>query len=98
MATLRIEHEIHDYESWQEAFDSFAEARTNAGVSSFAIRQPMDDPKYLMLDLEFPTTGQAEAFAAFLHEHVWSSPASSPALAGAAQTRILDLRRSGQNG
>ena len=96
MATLRIEHEIHDYESWQEAFDSFAEARTNAGVSSFAIRQPMDDPKYLMLDLEFPTTGQAEAFAAFLHEQVWSSPASSPALAGAAQTRILDLRRSGQ--
>lgn len=94
MATLRIEHEIHDYESWQEAFDSFAGARTKAGVRSFAVRQPMDDPKYLMLDLEFATIGQAEAFATFLHEHVWSSPASSPALAGAAQTRILDLRRS----
>ena len=94
MATLRIEHAIYDYESWQEAFDSFAEARTNAGVRSFAVRQPMDDPKYLMLDLEFATAGQAEAFATFLHEHVWSSPASSPALAGAAQTRILDLRRS----
>lgn len=94
MATLRIEHAIYDYESWREAFDSFAEARTNAGVRSFAIRQPMDDPKYLMLDLEFATAGQAEAFASFLHEHVWSSPASSPALAGAAQTRILDLRPS----
>ena len=95
MATLRIEHPIHDYESWQQAFDSFAEARTNAGVRSFAIRQPMDDPKYLMLDLEFASTGQAEAFARFLHEQVWSSPTSSPALAGAAQTRILDLRQSG---
>lgn len=94
MATLRIEHAIHDYESWQEAFDGFAAARTNAGVRSFAIRQPMNDPKYLMLDLEFATAGQAEAFASFLHEHVWSSPSSSPALAGAAQTRILDLRRS----
>jgi hypothetical protein len=94
MATLRIEHAIRDYESWQEAFDSFAEARTKAGVRSFAIRQPTDDPKYLMLDLEFTTAGQAEAFATFLHEHVWSSPTSSPALAGAAQTRILDLRRS----
>ena len=94
MATLRIEHAIYDYESWQEAFDSFAEARTKAGVRSFAIRQPADDPKYLMLDLEFATAGQAEAFAAFLREHVWSSPTSSPALAGAAQTRILDLRRS----
>jgi hypothetical protein len=97
MATLRIEHEIHDYESWHETFDSFAGARTNAGVRSFAIRQPVDDPKYLMLDLEFATTGQAEAFASFLHEHVWSSPASSPALAGAARTRILELRRSERN-
>ena len=93
MATLRVEHQIHDYESWQEAFDSFAGARTNAGVRSFAVRQPLDDPKYLMLDLEFATTGQAEAFATFLREHVWSAPSSSPALAGVPQTRILDLRR-----
>lgn len=94
MATLRIEHAVHDYASWQEAFDSFAEARTNAGVRSFAVRQPIDDPEYLMLDLEFATAAQAEAFARFLHEQVWSSPASSPALVGPAQTRILDLRRS----
>jgi hypothetical protein len=94
MATLRIEHAIHDYQTWQKAFDSFAEARTKAGVRSFAVRQPVNDPKYLMLDLEFDTAGQAEVFAEFLHQHVWSSPTSSPALAGAAQTQILDLRRS----
>lgn len=94
MATLRIEHPIHDYQTWQKAFDSFAEARTKAGVRSFAVRQPADDPKYLMLDLEFGTTGQAEAFASFLHNQVWSAPSSSPALAGVAQTRILDVRRS----
>ena len=94
MATLRIEHAIHDYDAWQQAFDSFAEARMKAGVRSLAIRQPVDDPKYLMLDLEFDTAAQAEAFATFLHRRVWSSPTSSPALAGAAQTRILDLRRS----
>ena len=93
MATLRIEHPIHDYETWHKAFDSFAGARARAGVRSFAIRQPVDDPKYLMLDLEFDTAGQAEKFAEFLHQRVWSSPASSPALAGAAQTRILDLRQ-----
>jgi hypothetical protein len=93
MTTLRIEHAIHDYETWQRAFDSFAEARAKAGVRSFAIRQPVDDPKYLMLDLEFDTAGRAEAFASFLHEHVWSSPTSSPALAGAPQTRILGLVR-----
>jgi hypothetical protein len=94
MITLRIEHEIHDYQIWQKAFDSFAQARAKAGVRSFAIRQPVDDPKYLTLDLEFDTAGRAEAFAEFLHQHVWSSPASSPALAGAPQTQILDLMRS----
>ena len=47
MATLRIEHAIHDYDLWLKAFDSFEQARANAGVRSFAIRQPVDDPKYL---------------------------------------------------
>jgi len=96
MATLRIEHAIHDYRSWRKAFDSFAQARAKAGVRSFAIRQPTGDPKYLMLDLEFDTAERAEAFAQFLHQQVWSSPASSPALAGAPQTRVLDLVRTGE--
>jgi hypothetical protein len=91
MTTLRIEHAIHDFGTWQKAFDSFAEARTRAGVRSLAIRRPVDDPNYLMLDLEFDTAGQAEAFAGFLHQHVWSSPVSSPGLAGTPQTRILDV-------
>src|SRR6266404_4890292 len=30
MATLRIEHAIHDYDTWQQAFDRFAEARAVA--------------------------------------------------------------------
>ena len=93
MATLRIEHAIHDYDLWLKAFDSFEQARTQAGVRRFAVRQPVDDPKYLMVDLEFDTQGQAESFADFLHNRVWSSPASSPVLAGRPQTRILDLRR-----
>ena len=93
MTTLRIEHAIHDYDVWQKAFDSFEQARAKAGVRSFAIRQPVNDSRYLMLDLEFDTQGQAEAFADFLHDRVWSSPTSSPALAGRPRTRILGLRR-----
>src|SRR5580692_13118781 len=91
MTTLRIEHAITDYQLWKKAFDGFAEARASAGVRGCAIRRPVDDPNYLMLDLEFDTAGQAEAFAGFLHQHVWSSPVSSPGLAGTPQTRILDL-------
>jgi hypothetical protein len=91
MTTLRIEHPISDFQLWKTAFDSFAEARANAGVRSFAIRQPVNDPLYLMVDLEFDTAGRAEAFAQFLEQHVWSTPAASPGLAGTPQTRVLDL-------
>jgi hypothetical protein len=91
MTTLRIEHAITDYQLWKKAFDRFAAARENAGVRGTAIRRPVDDPNYLMLDLEFDSAEVARAFAAFLAEHVWSSPASSPGLAGAPHTRILDL-------
>lgn len=91
MTTLRIEHAISDFHLWKTAFDSFAEARANAGVRSFAIRQPVDDPRYLMLDLEFDSVSRAGAFAEFLEQHVWSSPMASPGLAGTPQTRILDL-------
>ena len=90
MTTLRIEHAITDYQLWRKAFDGFAEARAQAGVRSVAIRFPVDDPRYLMLDLEFDSAGR-QTFADFLLQHVWSSPASSPGLAGVPQTRILDL-------
>jgi hypothetical protein len=96
MTTLRIEHAIHDFDAWQAAFDRFAAARQQAGVRSYAIRQPVDDPKYLTLDLEFDTPAQAEGFAEFLHANVWSSASASPALAGRPQTRVLDLRRAGE--
>jgi hypothetical protein len=95
MTTLRIEHAIHDYDVWKQAFDRFAGARANAGVLDFAIRLPRDDEHYLMLDLEFDNADRAEAFAAFLRESVWSSPESSPGLAGKPQTRILELQVSG---
>lgn len=91
MTTLRIEHAITDYQLWKAAFDGFAEARAMAGVRGVAIRLPADDPKYLMLDLEFDGADVAEGFAAFLVAHVWSSPASSPGLAGTPKTRILEL-------
>lgn len=94
MTTLRIEHAITDFGVWQQAFDSFEQARAKAGVRGYAIRQPAGDPQYLTLDLEFDTERQAESFAEFLHNQVWSTPAASPALAGRPETTILTLRRS----
>ena len=91
MATLRIEHPITDYDVWRAAFDRFESARTGAGVQSFTIRRPVDEPGYLLLDLEFPSVDAASSFANFLHAKVWSSPEASPGLAGAPQTRVLEV-------
>jgi hypothetical protein len=88
MPTLHIEHAIVDFALWQRAFDGFAEARSRAGVLAHRIQQPPDDPHYVMIDLDFATVDQAEAFLAFLRERVWAVPANSPALVGAPSTSI----------
>jgi len=76
--------------------EGFGEARAKAGVRSFAIRLPVDDPAYLMLDLELDTAGAADTLHRVPVHHVWSSPASSPGLAGMPKTRILDLVPGGE--
>ncbi|WP_433046951.1 hypothetical protein [Dactylosporangium sp. CS-033363] len=91
MTTLRIEHPITDYDTWRRAFDSFAEARARGGVQGQRILRPLDDERYVCVDLDFPDAGAAERFLAFLRGSVWASPERAPALAGAPQTRILDL-------
>ena len=63
MTTLQVEHQIHDYDLWKTAFDGFTDVRVKAGVRAFTIRRPVDDPKYLMLDLEFDPTKRADAFS-----------------------------------
>jgi hypothetical protein len=96
LITLRIEHAIHDYAQWKAAFDGFARVRREAGVRRQVIRRPVDDPLYLMLDLEFDDQAAAAGFAAFLEERVWSSPDSAPALAGVPRTRILSVQDDGE--
>ena len=93
MTTLHIEHAIVDFELWSSAFDRFADFRTKAGVRGQRIQQPVDDPRYVVIDLDFDTIDEAEAFLAFLQEKVWSSPDSSPALVGEPQAKILEPAR-----
>ncbi len=89
MPTLHIEHPISDYDTWKGAFDRFETARGKAGVTSHRIRQPENDPEFIVVDLEFDETGQAHAFLGFLRENVWSSTDNAPALAGDPVARVL---------
>ena len=89
MATLHIEHAIKNFATWKGAFDRFAAKRTEAGVTAHRIHQPVDDPAYVVLQLDFPTVEQARSFLQFLEQRVWSTPANSPGLAGSPIARVL---------
>ena len=89
MVTLHIEHPINDLKIWLTAFGKFAEARQKGGVRAYRIYQPVDDDKYILIDLDFDTIEKAEGFKSFLELNVWSSQATSPGLTGNPQTRVL---------
>jgi hypothetical protein len=89
MATLHIEHPITDLGTWLAAFARFEDARTNAGVKAQRVHQPVDDDKYIYVELEFDDVERAEAFKRFLETKVWSSPEASPALEGTPRARVL---------
>jgi len=90
MPTLHIEHGIVDFDLWKAAFDRFADLRKQSGVLRHRVQRPVDDPNYVVIDLDFESTDEAEAFAEFLRRNVWSSRDTAPALAGTPQTRILE--------
>lgn len=90
MTTLHIEHAISDYSTWKAAFDRFAAARQSAGVYRHRVQRPINDAKYVVIDLDFDTTDQAQAFLHFLHTSVWTSTRNAPALIGTPRTSILE--------
>jgi hypothetical protein len=89
MHTLRIEHKIRDFDTWKAAFDRDPGRRQQFGVRRYRISRPVDDPAYIMVDLEFDSAGQAEAFLVGMRE-VWRSPQAAPALVGNPRARIVE--------
>lgn len=90
MVTLRIQHPITDFDTWTSAFQRFGDARSNAGVRAERIQRPVDDAKYVVIDLDFDTAGEARSFQSFLSAQVWANPKNSPGLAGTPETLILE--------
>jgi hypothetical protein len=91
MITLHIEHPITDFDTWADAFGRFADARRGAGVRSHSVRRPIDDPRYVLVDLDFDTEDAALAFQDFLRTVVWATPDNAPALVGTPSTAVLQL-------
>jgi hypothetical protein len=90
MPTLHIEHPISDLDTWRTAFKGFADARRQAGVRAERVQTPFENPDYIVVDLDFETIDEAEAFLRFLQQQVWAIPDNAPALAGTPTTMILE--------
>lgn len=88
MTTLHIEHRITDLGTWLTAFNSFAEARKNAGVARQRVQQPVGDDRYIVVDLDFADAEAANAFKDFLENVVWQTKELSPGLDGAPSARV----------
>lgn len=90
MTILHIEHAISNFDSWKKAFESDPAGREQSGVRSYQILRPLDDPNYVMIDLEFADAKVAEAFLVKMRE-VWRSASAAPALAGSPQARLIEV-------
>lgn len=70
MPILRIEHPVPNFDGWKEAFDSDPVGRKQSGVRRYRVLRSIDDPNYVMIDLEFDSQSEAEALLAAMRE-VW---------------------------
>lgn len=89
MPVLQLEHGIKDFQMWKAAFDRDPIDRRGLGVRRHRVFRPVDDPNYVVVELDFETMHEAEACRTALGE-LWSARTAAPALIGSPRTRIVD--------
>ena len=88
MSVVRIEHAVPNFENWKESFDRDPADRKGSGVRLYRVLRSQDDPNYVMVDLEFDTLIEAEAFMGIM-ERIWGGPGKAVMLNPRA--RIAEL-------
>lgn len=89
MHILQIEHGVRDFGAWKKAFDSDPVGRAEGGVRSYRVSRPTDDPNRAVVDLEFDSSGEAEAFLGKLRG-LWGRVGDDLGLES-PEARILEL-------
>ena len=88
MLILRIEHKVADFDGWKKAFDNDPINRKKSGVKRYRVCRPTDDPKYVIIDLEFDSLHDAQATLAALR-NLWSKVEGTVMIN--PKTQILEL-------
>jgi len=87
-AVLYIEHAVRDFDAWKRAFDSDPVGREQNGVRGYRVLRAVDDPNFVVIQLEFDGAAEAEAFAGKLRE-LWGRVTDELGLIG-RNLRVLD--------
>jgi ribose 5-phosphate isomerase len=61
MFILQMEHAVPDFNGWKKAFDSDPLNRKQSGVKSYRIFKVMDNPNYVIIELEFDNLKETQA-------------------------------------
>lgn len=88
MHILQIEHPVPNYEGWKKAFDTDPINRKQSGVHRYKISCKIDDPNYVIVDLEFDSLMEAEACHAKLR-NLWSRVEGT--IMNNPQSRIIEV-------
>jgi hypothetical protein len=88
MLILHIEHRVGDFDTWKRtAFDADPVGRARSGVRRYRVSRSVDDPNFVMIELEFGTTPEAEAMHAALQK-LWRNPLAQ---IGGPTARIMEI-------
>jgi hypothetical protein len=87
MPTLRIEHSVPDFAGWKRAFDGDPADRKGSGVRRYQVSRSVEDPNFVMIDLEFDSLADAEGLLAKMR-HVWNGEGRN--VMRNPQARIVD--------
>jgi hypothetical protein len=88
MTVLRIQHRIQNFEAWKKAFDGDPIGREKKGVKRYRVCRPADDPRMVIVDLEFDNLKDAE-FALEALKKLWTKVAGTVMFD--PETRMLDI-------
>lgn len=74
MTILRVEHPVLDYDKWKNLFDiKGPDFRARFGARRYQVLRSVDDPRFVMIDVDFDDRNGAEALLKALRE-LWGQP------------------------
>lgn len=78
MHSIIIEHPVRSFDEWKAAFDGDPVGRAASGVRAYRIMRAVDDPLYVVMQLDFDELDTAHAYIAKIRQAVAGSVAARP--------------------